>query len=730
MTVQWPQQTVLRSEFKRLAAAIGLIAAASLQASPKASPEVNSAVDLAASPQVNFQARVLQCSAEPLRVPAKMAAPPSCNRAQAQCPTISTGGPKIQRMTSAVARGPSAFMHLHVSEPAAALQVHIGGVLSPVLFEDVPTLGALHALPSGLPGCPLAVTVAATGGEISDCRVLDVPHAHFEEQAKALGIAVLHNTEDEQGPELPASTGLAFGDYDNDGDADLYLANFGLPGILFRNESDVSASVAPSQLPRFKDVSDAAGVDGVFRGSSALFVDIEGDGDLDLYVGRDGADAVFLNQLKQTGVATFREAGVALGLAVAGQRVQDAQRTTGIAFGDYDQDGRLDLYRTSHITYANTADDMHQDRLFWNAGEHFIEATELLDNKGPATRLAAFAAVWLDVDRDGDPDLVVASDHDSFSAKRLARPNVLWVNDGPAKSDADGREWRFAERSQASGVAVFPDRKQQGLNAMGLAVADVDGDGDPDLAMSNIGPSVLLRNDSSAGNARFRNIAPAAGTERTYFDWQPKSNGGSRRSGWRDMSITWGTQLFDADNDGDIDLFMAGGAPVDSFHGALFGNRPLPNALMINDGTGQFSEQAARAGLADPGPGMGTAMVDIDGDGWLELAVFSYRGRFRFYANRGARYSPGNAALRVELVGRGGNRAAFGAEVTLQTNNGRQQRCFHMSQPGLAGGSEAACHFGLGVAEVSNLSIQWPDGGTDTVQPTPKRGQVVRCRQL
>jgi enediyne biosynthesis protein E4 len=195
------------------------------------------------------------------------------------------------------------------------------------------------------------------------------------------------------------------------------------------------------------------------------------------------------------------------------------------------------------------------------------------------------------------------------------------------------------------------------------------------------------------------------------------------------MSITWGTQLFDADNDADIDLFMAGGAPVNSFHGALFGNRPLPNALLVNDGTGQFTEQTARSGLAAPGPGIGTALVDIDRDGWLDLAVFSYRGRFRFYANRGARIWPKHTALRVELTGRGANLRALGAQVTLTTTHGQQQRCFNIPQPGLAGGSEVACHFGLGLSDIQSVAIQWPNGRVDTLDPKTKRGQFVRCSQ-
>lgn len=367
-----------------------------------------------------LQVQALQCAAVDLHPPAPAPAlPASCDSAAARCPVL-VDGPKIITMTDAVARGPDAFFHLRADAPSAQLELRAGGELVAPLFEDEPALGALYALPAGAPGCPLAVSIAARGGLPSDCKVLQVPHAQFEEIARPAGIAVLHNTEDEVGPEMPASPGLAFGDFDNYGDADFYLANFGLPGILFRNNGP-----SAQQIAKFTDISAAAGIDGVFRGSAAMFVDIDGDGDLDLYIGRDGPDHVHLNQLVETGTVRFEEAGVKLGLSRAGERIEDSQRTTGMAFGDYDQDGRLDLYRTTHITYSNTAPDMHQDHLFWNAGDRFVEVTELLDNKSPATRMAAFAAVWLDVDRDGDADLVVASDHDSFSPKTLARPNVL-----------------------------------------------------------------------------------------------------------------------------------------------------------------------------------------------------------------------------------------------------------------------------------------------------------------
>jgi hypothetical protein len=544
----------------------------------------------------------------------------------------------------------------------------------------------------------------------------------FEEVASAAGVAVLHNTEDELAQEFPASTGLAFGDYDGDGDADLYVANFGIPGVLFRNDSS-------SGEWRFSDQTAAMGLDGVFRGSAVTFVDFDGDGDLDLYIGRDGVDRLFSNQRQETGAATFIDVTQTSGLMKAGQADAEASRTTGIAFGDYDQDGRLDLYVASHITHLNTAPDMHQDRLYWNTGERFEEVTHLLDARGPSTRLAAFAAAWLDVDRDGDPDLVVASDHDAFSSTELARPNVLWLNEGPADQHRSGRVWRFQDLSEASRFGLFPDGKGQGLSAMGLAFADLDDDGDPDFAMSNIGPNVLLRNDSKPGAVAFTDVAKAAGITRTYLPWQPRTFAGNRRAAWQDMSITWGSIFLDGDNDADDDLFMAGGAPVDNFHGGVFGRRPIPNAYFSNDGQMRFFEQTFASGLADPGPGMGAIHADVDRDGWMDLAVFSYKGRFRLYRNRGAWHWPAHRALRVVLKGRASNAQGLGSEVTLTLADGRQRRCFNGASQGLAGGSEVACHFGLGTAMPTALEIRWPDNSKSTVGTELAANMALHCAQ-
>jgi hypothetical protein len=129
-------------------------------------------------------------------------------------------------------------------------------------------------------------------------------------------------------------------------------------------------------------------------------------------------------------MSTSRPSSVASGLVRADATTRNAYRTTSLALGDFDQDGRLDAYLASHISNVNESEAMHQDRLFRNNGNGFTEVTELLANAGDQTQLAAFAAAWVDVARDGDPDLLVASDHDSFSYPKLARPNVLWLNSG------------------------------------------------------------------------------------------------------------------------------------------------------------------------------------------------------------------------------------------------------------------------------------------------------------
>lgn len=630
--------------------------------------------------------------------------------ANVSAPDCGAEGPQLLSVTPRLSVGPDAFIHVRTDRAPDALAVRLNGVLTQPLYVDDPTLGALYRVRAGQ--CQLQVVVSARDAPSArTCVSVEMGAPWFEDGAKDAGVAVLHNGEDDAHEEFPVSTGLAFGDVDGDGDQDLFVANFGLPSTLFRNNGPDRFG-----MPRFTDVTVSSGLDGIFRGSAAAFADVDNDGDQDLYIGRDGLDRLYLNQPAGDTAIRFVDVSEAYGLNEVDPGGKPVHRTNSIAFADFDADGRLDVYVASHVTRLNTTPYLHQDRLLWNAGGRFLDVTTQLDGASDATRVASFAAAWSDVDADGDVDLLVSADQDIYADTLLARPGSLWRNNGSGGARG-GPDWRFEDISYESGFALFPDAKQQGLNAMGMAVADLNGDGLPEIAMSNIGPNVLLQSQPGKVMPRFVDVARGAGVQRTYVPWQPRTPGTARRAAWQDMSVTWGAQFLDADNDGDLDLFFAGGSPPSQRHvSPMFGRRPMPNAFFVNQsapaGALRFLEQTFASGLADPTPGMGTATADVNGDGWLDLAVASYRGRFRLYLNRGKSKAPRHGAIVVKLEGLGSNRDGVGAKVELLSGFSHTQMCEYTHRPGLGGGSELGCFFGLGDSKPRHLRVTWPSGAS------------------
>lgn len=496
---------------------------------------------------------------------------------------------------------------------------------------------------------------------------IEIVEPRFVDVAQPTGLAQIHDVTGSPEDCAQSHTGVAVGDYDADGLPDLYVGNVGSEGRLHHNGGNIDAD----PLPDFEDVTDLAGLDGVDSVGMATFVDLEGDGDLDLFIGRRGTDRMFENLLVPDGVATFVDVTSAVGLDLY------SQRTMGAAFGDYDGDEDLDLYVVNHAwCFPGNGEALAEDHLYRNDGGVFVERTA--DLGVGAGISVGFSAAWVDIERDGDQDLIVIND-DVGGA--VGDPNEVWRNDGPGGAG----EWSFTDVSAASGVAI-PE-----VNGMGLALADVDGDGFVDLAFSNIGANVLMLND---GSGSFVDVSESAGIQRTLLPWGRNA-------------ITWGTHLWDHDNDGDEDLYFTGGAIV------IPG--PLSDAFFDNAGDGTFVELTWESALADPAHGKASALVDLDRDGAWDLVTAAWGDDLRVWRNQAV--PAVHHFVDIELRGRLGNREAIGAIVEL-TSPGREQTCFHTQRPSLGAGGELACHFGLGVeTEVTALQITWPDGTVQAIDP-------------
>ena len=307
-----------------------------------------------------------------------------------------------------------------------------------------------------------------------------------------------------------------------------------------------------------------------------------------------------------------------------------------------------------------------------------------------------FSGLWLDYDRDLDLDLLVVND--------------FVVNGGPSAlfRNLDAATLTFEDASVASGFGLHPDPFFKGVNGMGIDIGDLNGDGFPDVSVSNISPNILFIShyDAFSGTVRYTNEAPDRGTQRALLPWG-------------DRSVTWGTHLFDHDNDGDLDLFYVGGP--------IIGTPLHPHAFFDNLGDGTFVETTWTAGLESRKHGKGSALVDFDQDGFLDLVVANWADDLEVYRNT-AGDRTGNHWLTIDLESRhpAVHRQAFGSVVELTRADGQVDSCWVTPRPSLSAASDTGCHFGLGAdTSVEQVRVVWPDGSA-SVHPIDGIDRRVR----
>ena len=290
------------------------------------------------------------------------------------------------------------------------------------------------------------------------------------------------------------SVSTAFADYDLDSDLDLYIANYldyaletahpcylqgvhmycgpheypGIRDTLYRNNGDGT----------FTDVTEAAGVG---KGLGVLFTDYNEDGYPDIFVANDAVED-FLYENRRNG--TFEDVAKQVGVAYNSEGIMTA--SMGIASGDYDNDGRLDLFVTTFSLEVNS--------LFHNDGDGFYTMTTFdVGLAKPSFSVLGFGTQFLDCDNDGALDLFVANGHVWDNVAQVTptlayrQPSQLFYNDGAG---------RFTEISESAG-AFFSQLRA----ARGTAIGDYDNDGDVDILVTYCGePPALLRNDSAHQN--------------------------------------------------------------------------------------------------------------------------------------------------------------------------------------------------------------------------------------
>ena len=446
------------------------------------------------------------------------------------------------------------------------------------------------------------------------------------------------------------SGGVAAADYDADGDTDLYVVGGDSdPNHLYQNQGDGT----------FVEIGASVGLDLTHFGSGPAFGDIDGDGDLDLFVGAVEGDRYYL--LENRG-GTFVDVTANSGIAM------NSENTISATFYDYDRDTDLDLF-LGHWGVERAVGD-NPETLWRNNGDGtFEDATVeagLDDREFAKGQDPSFTPNFSDIDNDGDGDLLLTSD---FSTSQV------FLNDGDGTFD------------NVTDPDVIVDQA-----GMGAAVGDYDNDGDMDWFVTSI-HTLEGRNlgEPFFGNRLYRNIGSGFFEDVTLAV-------GVADGGWG-----WGSCFADFDNDGNLDIFHVNGWT--SYAGIDFNVDQVK--FFHGQGNGTFRERAEDVGLDDTGQGRGVVCFDADGDGDLDLAVTNNsEPHIAYYRNEVAN---GNHFLTIRLLSSSRNRLGVGAWITVTTEHGAQIR-------ELGGGNNYAshnpfeAHFGLASAEVADIEVRWPDG--------------------
>ncbi len=507
------------------------------------------------------------------------------------------------------------------------------------------------------------------------------------------------------------SGGVALFDFDGDGRLDIYLVN-----SLTVQTAD-QPHLAPSRLYRnqgdgtFRDVTASAGVGLHAWGMGVSVADYDGDGDIDLYVTCLGPNRLFRNNGDGTFTDVAAEAGVA-----------DRRWSVGSTWGDYDRDGDLDLF-VSNYTNATleTLDQFGEqahcrfrgipiqcdprvypgagDALFRNNGDGTFSDVARTAGVDDPDLYYGLGAMWVDLDEDGWLDLYVANDE---------RPCFVYRN---------LRNGRFSEEGILSGAAVAEEGTETG--SMGVTFGDYDRDGRIDIYVTNFAYEY---------NHLFRQEEPFV-----FLDMAIPSRTAEQTL----HMVGWGTEFFDYDNDGWLDLIVANGhlypqveilpgvgQRVSAFGQEVQASYRHPKLLFRNRGDGTFDDVTARFGVAlmEPRVSRGLAVGDLDNDGDLDVVVNDLDGAPMVLRNDG-----GNQAgnwLRVVLRGQAKNRQAIGARVILTAQGGVQRGTVRSGSSYLSQ-SDTRLHFGLGAATEALLEVLWPDGSRSRRGPVAANTEVV-----
>ena len=517
----------------------------------------------------------------------------------------------------------------------------------------------------------------------------------FVDAAERAGVRFVHTNGAEGKFRFIESTpaGCAFFDYDNDGFLDIFLVQSGpstpvtSPGqvkrpscALYRNNGDGT----------FTDVSKGSGLDAdLGYGHGVAVGDYDNDGYDDLFVTGFAGNHLLRNE---RGTGKFRDVTRAMGLGA----IHSTGYATSAAFGDYDNDGRLDLYVCYYCpwSWANNKPcrDAHRrpdycspevydpdvHRLYRNTATGFVDVSE----KAGLTRARGrgLAVAFIDYDGDGRPDIFVAND---------LTPNMLWRNNG------DGT---FTDKAAAAGCSYAEGGTT--MAGMGVAIGDYDRSGRDSVFVTNFSnmPNCLFKN---VGDGLFEDVSAVSGVAFPHMKF-----------------LAFGCEFFDYDADGWLDLLVANGhvnIHADTlFEGVTYKQR---KQLFHNERDGRFreiTEPNALEALGVPTVSRGLAVGDYDNDGRVDALVNNQNGPAQLLHNNDR---SANHWISFKTIGVKSNRNGVHARLTLVASDGSRQTATVRGGSSYLSYSDRRVYFGLGtVTGISQVEIRWPSGVRDVLK--------------
>jgi len=538
-------------------------------------------------------------------------------------------------------------------------------------------------------GALLAVAVALFFAAVAGTSAptpASPPDVTFRDVTQKAGIHFVHNNGAFGKKYLPETLGpgVAFIDYDNDGWPDIFLANgMDWPGHtrkhsmpkLYHNNHDGT----------FTDVTHKAGLDAEeMFGMGVAVGDFDNDGYDDLFVTAYGQSRLFHNN----GNGTFTDVTQKAGLGGV------KEFSTGAAWVDYDEDGRLDLVVANYVQWSPETDlyctldgksksyctpESYKGtavRLWHNRGNGRFEDTTKKAGLGDPTSKSLGIAL-LDYDGDGWPDLLLSND---------TQPNKLYRNNGNGT---------FTEKAVLAGVAFSEDGVARA--GMGVDAADYDRSGHPSLLITNFSNQMLsLYHNEGTG---------------LFVDEAPQSDIGRASL----LTLGFGCFFFDYDLDGWPDIFVANGhIDPDIQHVQANVKYAMPPHLFRNMGKGNFEEVTKSLGAAfdTPRVARGAAYADVYNDGRLDILMATNGGPPALFRNE-ATGAAANRSLRVKLIGTKSNRDGIGATIRVTAEGGTETQMMRSGSSYLSA-SELVVTFGLGQQDkAERVEILWPSGQVD-----------------